>query len=209
MSSSSPVLTESANYTHVYWMRWRESNTGWRTLLRHVTDHCAVVKSGGTELGVYSNRNGGFFGSGSHIKPGKFQVLTVTGQTDASKSPPAKMWDFENGQNSNVFRANPWTWPSTFTVELWISKQEQGGYLFSWERSNKGNAILFPADNVLAESSSTLFHMVLTWDGTSFAASVKPVRRDDEPAPAAQTFDAPPPPNLSLLTSSGIKTARR
>ena len=73
-------------YTHAYWIRWRETNTGWRTLLRHSEDHCTIVQSGGTELGVYSNRDGGFRGTGAHISPGLAQLFVVTGESSGAGS---------------------------------------------------------------------------------------------------------------------------
>ena len=54
------VLQESQAYTHAYVLKWRVSNSGWRTLLRHSFDHCVITRDGYRDLGMYSNRAGGF-----------------------------------------------------------------------------------------------------------------------------------------------------
>ena len=61
-------LTEGQYYTHAYVLKWRASDTGWRTLFRHNTDHCAVVPNNAKDLGIYSNRNGKFRDSGYNVR---------------------------------------------------------------------------------------------------------------------------------------------
>ena len=61
------VLTEAVEYTHAYVLKWRASDSGWRTLLRHNQDHCIIVKDGSKDLGMYSNRKGAFRDSGYDV----------------------------------------------------------------------------------------------------------------------------------------------
>ena len=60
-------LKDGKEYTHAYVLKWRASDSGWRTLLRHNNDHCVIVKSGSKDLGVYSNRKNGFRDSGYNV----------------------------------------------------------------------------------------------------------------------------------------------
>ena len=62
------TLTDGKEYTHAYVLKWRISNTGWRTLLRHNQDHCIIVKTGATDLGMYSNRNAGWQDTGYNVR---------------------------------------------------------------------------------------------------------------------------------------------
>ena len=61
------VLTDGVEYTHAYLLKWRATDSGWRTLLRHNQDHCIIVKTGAKDLGMYSNRNAGFRDSGYDV----------------------------------------------------------------------------------------------------------------------------------------------
>ena len=81
-------LTETQHYTHVYLLKWRISDPGWRTLLRHNQDHCGIVRDGGRRLGMFSNRNGRFRGCGYDITPqqSRFEVVVITGEGDTSTS---------------------------------------------------------------------------------------------------------------------------
>ena len=80
-------LAIGQQYTMAFWLQWRVDNGGWRTLWRGDRDHCALVRSGGTELGVYSNRNGAFRGSGYQIVPYGWQLVVVTGYGNSASSP--------------------------------------------------------------------------------------------------------------------------
>ena len=83
------TLLEGQFYTHAYVLKWRVSNSGWRTLLRHSDDHCTIVKYGALDLGMVSNRNGGFRDSGYNINPQRswWDLVVVTGYgTSASAS---------------------------------------------------------------------------------------------------------------------------
>ena len=62
------VLTDGVEYTHAYVLKWRATDSGWRTLLRHNQDHCIIVKDGAKDLGMYSNRNAGFRDSGYNVR---------------------------------------------------------------------------------------------------------------------------------------------
>lgn len=74
-----PVV--GSEYTHVYWIWWRESDAGWRTLFRGNNDHCALVHDGDKQLGFYSNRNGQWFSTSADIQTTDFTYLVVTGQS--------------------------------------------------------------------------------------------------------------------------------
>lgn len=85
--SGGPQWTVAQSYTHCAWVKWRKSNKGWRTLFRGNADHSVLVKDGSTELGMFSNRQGGFRGSGYHIKTGTFQLVCVVGEGIAPHFP--------------------------------------------------------------------------------------------------------------------------
>ena len=83
------TLLEGQFYTHAYVLKWRVSNSGWRTLLRHSVDYCSIVKDGALDLGMYSNRNGASRDSGYNINPQRswWDLVVVTGYgTSASAS---------------------------------------------------------------------------------------------------------------------------
>ena len=61
------TFTDGRYYTHAYVLKWRASDSGWRTLFRHDQDHCMIVKDGARDMGMYSNRNGGFRDSGYNV----------------------------------------------------------------------------------------------------------------------------------------------
>ena len=61
-------LKDGQFYTHAYVLKWRVSDKGWRTLLRHNNDHCIIVRDGGKDLGFYSNRASGFRDSGYNVR---------------------------------------------------------------------------------------------------------------------------------------------
>ena len=81
-------LTETQNYTHVYLLKWRKSDNGWRTLLRHQNDHCGAVKCFERGLGMFSQRNGRFRPCGFDITPqqSRFEVVVITGEGDTATS---------------------------------------------------------------------------------------------------------------------------
>ena len=83
------VLQESQAYTHAFVLKWRVSNSGWRTLLRHSFGHCVITRDGYRDLGVYSNRAGGFRDSGYDISPQRewWDVVVATGQGASATSP--------------------------------------------------------------------------------------------------------------------------
>jgi len=69
-------------------LKWRASDSGWRTLLRHNNDHCIIVKAGSKDLGMYSNRRHGFRDSGYDIVPQNkyWDVVMVTGKGSSGNS---------------------------------------------------------------------------------------------------------------------------
>ena len=62
------TLSDGVEYTHAYVLKWRPTDGGWRTLLRHNQDHCIIVKTGAKDLGMYSNRKNGFRDSGYDVR---------------------------------------------------------------------------------------------------------------------------------------------
>ena len=66
--SGGGTLKDGQFYTHAYVLKWRVSDKGWRTLLRHTSDHCIIVKDGAKDLGMYSNRNGAFRDTGYNVR---------------------------------------------------------------------------------------------------------------------------------------------
>ena len=71
-------LKDGRYYTHAYVLKWRASNKGWRTLLRHNQDHCIIVKDGATDLGMYSNRNGAFQDTGYNVRGHAWPLVCVS-----------------------------------------------------------------------------------------------------------------------------------
>ena len=82
------ALEETQHYTHAYMLKWRKSDSGWRTLLRHRNDHCGIVQEGQQGLGMFSNRNGRFRPCGFDITPqqSRFEVVVITGEGDTATS---------------------------------------------------------------------------------------------------------------------------
>lgn len=70
-----------AEYTQAAWVWWRESNSGWRTLLRNSHDHIMLVKDGSDMLGMYSNRDGNFRPAGVPINKGSWQFVVVSSKS--------------------------------------------------------------------------------------------------------------------------------
>ena len=86
-------LKDGRYYTHAYLLKWRASDKGWRTLLRHNQDHCLLVKDGAKDLGMWSNRNGQFRDSGYDIVPQQdyWEVVVATGVGTSATSHTGKM----------------------------------------------------------------------------------------------------------------------
>ena len=66
-------------YTQFYIWRPRTTDSGWRTFYRGNEDHLTMIENGNKNLGVYSNRNGGFWNSGYDIIL-KWQVLIAVSE---------------------------------------------------------------------------------------------------------------------------------
>merc|ERR1712216_1044728 len=81
-------LKDGQFYTHAYVLKWRVSDKGWRTLLRHNNDHCIIVRDGGKDLGMYSNRKSGFRDSGYNIVPQNnfWEIVLVTGKGSSANT---------------------------------------------------------------------------------------------------------------------------
>ena len=93
-------IDEGQFYTHAYWLKWRESDTGYRTLFRHNQDHCTIVNTGTKELGFYSDRNGGFRGSGYNIQVGVWQLVIAVGAGTSNTSFTGNTTFFVGGQHT-------------------------------------------------------------------------------------------------------------
>lgn len=95
--SSSIVLPQE--YTLFYLLKWRSSDSGWRTLHRGTpSDHWAIVENGGKSLGMYSNRNGAFRDCGHDISV-EWQTLIITGVGTTSSSDTGTSTFYINGEN--------------------------------------------------------------------------------------------------------------
>lgn len=84
-------------YTHYYIWRPRISNSGWRTLFRGNNDHAGMINQNATDLGMYSNRNGGFRDTGYDINPYAWQTLIVVGTGDSSTATTGTQLFFVDG----------------------------------------------------------------------------------------------------------------
>lgn len=81
-----PRWLVAQSYTHCSWVKWRDDNFGWRTIFHGSHDHSTFVQNMGEELGVFSNRKGGFRGSGYKIVKGSFQFVCAVGKGQHSHS---------------------------------------------------------------------------------------------------------------------------
>ena len=82
----SPTLQDGQYYTHAYVLKWRASDSGYRTLFRHNSDHCAAVKPGTRDLGVLEPHH--WSDSGYDISPQQdhWDVVVVTGAGESATS---------------------------------------------------------------------------------------------------------------------------
>lgn len=103
-TNSKAGVTVGQRYTHAYWINWRESDSGWRTLFRNSEDHCALVEAGSRRLGVYSNRNGAFrlVQPQYDIVPGEWTFLVVVGKGDSATSSTGKSTFYVGSQHSSI-----------------------------------------------------------------------------------------------------------
>jgi len=87
-------------------LKWRASDSGWRTLLRHSNHHCAIVQSGTKNLGFYANGGkGGFRDSGYNISPiqARWELLVVTGTSTNGVVGTSTFWaEDQNGVMASV-----------------------------------------------------------------------------------------------------------
>lgn len=81
--SNTSTSTLGATHTYVFFIKWRATNTGWRTGYRGSTDHMFIVQDGTTNLGNYSNSNGSFRDSGYNISPDQWTSLIITSQASS------------------------------------------------------------------------------------------------------------------------------
>lgn len=66
---SSDVSVNTSGTSLVVFLKWRTSDSGWRTLVRgNSYDHHIIVQSSDSQLGMYDNNGAGFIGSGYSIK---------------------------------------------------------------------------------------------------------------------------------------------
>lgn len=88
-------------YTHFYLWYPRTTDAGWRTLYRNNFDHLGIVSNGGKNLGMYSNRNGGFRDCGYDISI-EWQTLIITGEGDSSTSSTGTSTFYVNGSSEGT-----------------------------------------------------------------------------------------------------------
>mmetsp|Transcript_3432 Transcript_3432/g.6083 ORF Transcript_3432/g.6083 Transcript_3432/m.6083 type:complete len:246 (+) Transcript_3432:247-984(+) len=86
--SGGSQLTEGQYYTHAVWLKWRSSDSGWRTVMRPSNDHSVIIRSGTKDLGMFSNRNGEFRDSRYDITNdmSTLQLVIVTGEGNSATS---------------------------------------------------------------------------------------------------------------------------
>lgn len=85
-------------YTCFYLWKPRTSDSGWRTLHRNDNDHIGLVQDTTKNLGMFSNRDGGFRDSGYDISI-EWQTLIITGTGDTSSSATGTTTYYVNGSN--------------------------------------------------------------------------------------------------------------
>jgi len=95
-------------YTQAFWVWWRESDRGWRTLWRGDYDHSIIVKSGSKQLGMYSNRSGGFRALNYNVDVYKWNLVIIVGRG-------GKDWNSSNRQKASIG-----------TQEFWVANGGDG-----------------------------------------------------------------------------------
>jgi len=92
-------------YSVAYLVNFRESNGGWRTLMRGNSDHHVIVYSGRKELGMYSNRKSGFRGLGYNIQMGWEMLYTAeTGSCATCSSGNQQFAEFRSNDRLARYR---------------------------------------------------------------------------------------------------------
>jgi hypothetical protein len=81
--SNTGTSTLGSTNTYVFLIKWRASNSGWRTGYRGSGDHQFIVEDRGTRIGIYSNQSGAFRSTGSSISPDTWQSLIITEQSSS------------------------------------------------------------------------------------------------------------------------------
>ena len=85
-------------YTVFYLWKPRTSDSGWRTLHRNDNDHVIIVQDGTKNLGMYSNRNGGFRDSEYDINI-EWQTMIATGVGNSPTDTVGTTTYYVNGVN--------------------------------------------------------------------------------------------------------------
>ena len=94
---TSTRVTYGQTYTCFYLWKPRNTDTGWRTMHRNDSDHIGIVQDGQINLGMYSNRNGGFRDSGYDITRDVWQTWILTGSGDSATSDTGTTAHYVNG----------------------------------------------------------------------------------------------------------------
>lgn len=84
-------------YTCFHLWKPRATNTGWRTMYRNDNDHIGIIQDGTTNLGMYSNRNGGFRDSGYNITPNVWQTWIFVGTGNSATDTVGTTAHYVNG----------------------------------------------------------------------------------------------------------------
>ena len=85
------------NYTCFYLWKPRTTDSGWRTMHRNNNDHIGIVQDGTINLGMYSNRNGGFRDSGYNITRSTWQTWILTGSGNSATDSVGTTAHYVNG----------------------------------------------------------------------------------------------------------------
>jgi len=112
LTLSGTGTTLGQQYTAVYY--WKPvNNTGiWRTLHNNSPDYTAIIQQNTSNLGIYSDRDGGFRDTGFDISP-VWQTLVVTGEGSGSSSLGTSTFYVNNvnvGTADRVASGTPLAW---------------------------------------------------------------------------------------------------
>ena len=94
---TSTRLTLGQNYTLFYLWKPRLNDSGWRTMHRGDSDHWGIIQDGTINLGMYSNRNGGFRDSGYDITRDVWQTWIIVGTGNSATSDTGTSRHYVNG----------------------------------------------------------------------------------------------------------------
>jgi len=144
-------IVTGAKYTQAIWVYWKPLDSGWLTGFRGNEDHSPIIAGGTKELGMYSNRDGKFQGTGYYITDdmSSWQLVIVTGVQDSPESPigTSTFYTAAEGDSSVVMRG---TAPRVVSDTTW--------YRFGWPGQGPGKlAAAYIWDRVLTVAEMNRF----------------------------------------------------